>query len=388
MDLNRTPPRHSLATRIGETGLKLHRCDSACWAADHAGGSGAVVRRRNRSLTVDVHAHALVPEADLLVKDRPEKLAEAGAQRRAVGVASTDYNVTTMRPTVFPKLTSVEDRLRDMDELGIDIQVVSPTSLQHYYWADHDLARELVRVTNETIAERCARHPDRLVGLGNVALQHPALAVEQLEYCTRRLGMRGVEISTAINGVELDDAAFAPFWAKAEEIGCVVFIHPSDISSLGERINRFYLQNIIGRPIETTIALSHLIFGGVLDRHPGLKILAAHGGGYLPFYAGRSDHGYAVRPEAHTPERPPSEYLRRIFFDSLVYSPGSLGHLVANVGVGQVVLGTDYPYDMGAYETADLLQAAGLGEAEQAAVLGGNAVGLFGLEALAARQAR
>ena len=366
--------------------MKLHRCDAACRAADHAGGSSALVRRRNRSLTVDVHAHALVPAVDALVKDRPEKLAEPAAQRRASGAASSDYNAKVMRPTVHPKLTSVEERLADMDAYGIDIQVVSPTSLQHYYWADLDLARQVVRLTNETIAAECARYADRLVGLGNVALQHPELAVEQLEYCTRQLGMRGVEISTAINGVELDDPAFAPFWAKAEELGCVVFIHPSDISSLGERLNRFYLQNVIGRPIETTVALSHLIFGGVLDRHPGLKILAAHGGGYLPFYAGRSDHGYAVRPEARTAKHPPSEYLRRIFFDSLVYSPESLSHLIANAGAGQVVVGTDYPYDMGAYEIEQLIQAAGLSEQDQAAILGGNAVRLFGLEALAARQ--
>jgi aminocarboxymuconate-semialdehyde decarboxylase len=344
-----------------------------------------MVRRRNRSLTVDVHCHTLVPEVEALVKDRPEKRAESEAECRETGAASAEYNAKVMRPTVFPKLTSVEQRLRDMDEMGIDIQVVSPTSLQHYYWADLELARDIVSRTNEKIAEQCARYPDRLVALGNVSLQHPELSVEQLDYCTRKLGMRGVEISTTVNGLELDNDAFARFWARAEEIGCVVFLHPSGTSTDG-RLNRFYLQNIIGRPIETTIALSHLIFGGVLDRHPGLKILAAHGGGYLPFYAGRSDHGYAVRPEARGAKHAPSEYLRRIYFDSLVYSPESLRNLISKVGATQVVVGTDYPYDMGWYDAHNLVPAVGdLSEADQAAILGANAVRLFDLEALAAK---
>ena len=346
-----------------------------------------MVRQRSRALTVDVHCHALVPEAEALVKDRPGKHAESEAQHRESGAASASYNATTMRPAVFPKLTSVEQRLRDMDAMGVDVQVVSPTTLQYYHWVELELARQVVALTNEKIAERCASHPDRLVALGNVSLQHPGLALDQLDHCVRRLGMRGVEIDTAINGLELDNPQFARFWARAEELGCVVFIHPSG-TSIDGRLDRFYLQNIIGRPIETTIALSHLIFGGVLDRHPGLKILAAHGGGYLPFYAGRSDHGYAVRPEARTIAHAPSDYLRRIHFDSLVYAPGSLRHLIANVGASQVMVGTDYPYDMGDYDVHGLIGAVtDLDAAGQAALLGANAVRLFDLGELAARHA-
>jgi aminocarboxymuconate-semialdehyde decarboxylase len=191
--------------------------------------------------------------------------------------------------------------------------------------------------------------------------------------------MRGVEISTAVNGLELDDPRFARFWARVEELGCVVFIHPFG-TSLGERVSRFYLQNIIGQPIETTIALSHLIFGGVLDKHPGLKILAAHGGGYLPSYIGRSNHGYAVRPDAHSMQRSPSEYLRQIYFDTLVYTPDGLGHLIDQVGSSQVVVGTDYPFDMGSYDVHALIDAVpGLSAAEREAILGGNAARLMGL---------
>ena len=372
--------------------MYLHNCvphrQAPAAAAERpgAGGTaerGAVVRGpmggQSRSLTVDLHCHAFVTEVEELVKARPEKQAEPDLQKRFMGAASAQYNSSTMLPNAFPKLTSVELRLRDMDAMGVDVQVLSPTSVQHYYWADVDLAREIVRKTNEKIAEVCAKHPDRLLALGNVALQHPELSLEQLDHCMSELGMRGVEISTAVNGLELDDPRFARFWARAEELGCVVFIHPFG-TSLGERVNRFYLQNIIGQPIETTIALSHLIFGGVLDKHPGLKILAAHGGGYLPSYIGRSDHGYAARPDAHSMQRSPSEYLRQIYFDTLVYTPNGLGHLIDQVGSSQVVVGTDYPFDMGSYDVHALIDAVpGLSAAEREAILGGNAARLMGL---------
>jgi aminocarboxymuconate-semialdehyde decarboxylase len=222
---------------------------------------------KNHSLTVDVHCHAFVPEVEALVKDRPQKLAEPALQVKMMGAASVEYNTCKMLPHAGPRLTGVDLRLEEMDAMSVDIQVVSPTSTQHYYWADVDLAREIVRTTNDRIAALCATHPDRLVALGNIALQHAELSVEQLDYCVTTLGMRGVEISTAVNGLELDHANFARFWARAEELGCLVFIHPFG-TSLGERVNRFYLSNLIGQPIETTIALSHLIFGGVLDQHP------------------------------------------------------------------------------------------------------------------------
>lgn len=364
--------------------MYLHNCSnhlrSPTSPAEHPGGAVTVVRDKRRSLTVDVHCHVFVTEVEQLVKDRPEKQAEPAMQRRFMGAASAEYNSSTMLPNAFPKLTSVERRLKDMDAMGVDVQVVSPTSVQHYYWADVDLAREIVRTTNEKIAEVCAKHPERLVALGNIALQHPDLAVEQLDHCMGKLGMRGVEISTAVNGLELDDPRFARFWARAEELGCVVFIHPFG-TSLGERMNRFYLQNIIGQPIETTIALSHLIFGGVLDKHPGLKILAAHGGGYLPSYIGRSDHAHAARPDAHTMKRAPSEYLRQIYFDNLVYTPSGVAHLINQVGVSQVVIGTDYPFDMGSYDVHTLLaNVPSLSDADRAAILGGNAARLLSRE--------
>jgi len=332
-----------------------------------------------KTFTVDVHCHLLTLAVEQLVSGCPEKQAEAGAQLRMYGAESVEHN-RTLFASLMPQLTDIGERLRRMDAMGVDMQVISPSPNQYYYWADVDLARQIVATQNDHIAAVCAAHPDRLRGLGNVALQHPTLSVEQLTDCVQKFGLRGVEISSAVNGLELADPRFERFWSKAEELGCLIFIHPLG-TSLGERLNRHYLGNIIGQPIETTIALSHLIFGGVLDRYPGLRICAAHGGGYLPSYVGRSDHGFHVRPEAARIKHRPSEYLKRIYFDSLVYTPEGLRHLVEQVGASRVLLGTDYPFDMGAYDPQDYIAAVpGLSDRDRDLILGGNAARLLGLD--------
>jgi len=359
--------------------MSVFRCDpaSVCAAAEASARVSGQARGRRKQVTVDLHCHALTVAVEKLVADQPQKRAEPEMQVRMQGAASAEYNSKTMLPAVGPKLTNVQLRLHDMDAMGVDIQVVSPSPTQYYYWAEPELGREIVRVQNEDIAALCAQHPDRLRGLGNVALQHPALAVEQLTHCVNELGFRGVEVSSSVNGLELADPRFWPVWERAEELGCLVFIHPLG-TSVGERLNRHYLSNIIGQPLETTIALSHLIFGGVLDRYRGLRVVAAHGGGYLPSYIGRSDHGWAHRPDAHGMQRAPSEYLKQIWFDSLVYTPEGLRHLINQVGASQVVLGTDYPFDMGSYDVHALIEAVpALTDAEQDAVLGGNALRLM-----------
>lgn len=345
-------------------------------------GSGA----RRTQPTIDFHCHVLTPAAEPLVAERPEKKAEPTLMLQAIGAASVAHNNTVMLPQAVPKLTGLAQRLKDMDAMGVDIQVLSPAPPQYYYWADPDLAQALVRVQNEHVAALCAQHPDRFVGLGTVALQHPELAARQLEHALRQLGLKGVEISTSVNGEELDVARLLPFWKAAEALGAIVFIHPFG-TTLGERTRSHYLSNLIGQPLETTLALSHLIFGGVLDRHPGIKIVAAHGGGYLPSYCGRTNHGHAVRPEVNVgAQRPPIEYLRRMWFDTLVYEPEALRHLVSVVGASQLVVGSDYPFDMGDYDPHGLIAATpGLDEAQRAAILGGNAAALLGLEATLSR---
>lgn len=353
----------------------LHTCNNEC-----AGEKHVQAVRAHQHFTIDLHAHLLTPAVEPLVAACPQKKAEPEMMLRMQGAASVAHNVQKMLPNAFRKMTSLEERLRDMDAMGVDMQVLSPSPNQYYYWAEVDLAEKIVRVQNEHVAATCATSPERFAGLGTIALQHPELSVAQLNEAVKTLGLKGVEISTAVNGLDLADAKFEKFWAKADELGCVVFIHPLG-TTLGERVNQFYLTNIIGQPLETTIALSNLIFGGVLDRNPGVRIVAAHGGGYLPAYIGRSDHGYKVRPEAGNSQQKPSAYLRQIYFDSLVYSPEQLHHLIAQVGVSQIVIGTDYAFDMGDYDVHELIESlSALSENERAAILGGNAKRILGME--------
>jgi aminocarboxymuconate-semialdehyde decarboxylase len=362
--------------------LILHGCASGAGAhAPHdapARTSGSV-RGRQRSFTVDLHCHALTEAVERLVATMPQKLAEREIQPRMMGQESFEFTMNVMLKAALPKLTNLELRLADMDAMGVDMQLLSPAPNQYYYWADPDVARQICRLINDHIASLVAQHPQRLLGLGSVALQHPTLAIEQLDYAVRTLGLRGVEVSSMVNGLELADPKFERFWARVEQLGCIVFLHPLG-SSLGERLNRHYLSNVIGQPLETTVALSYLIFGGTLDRYPGVKLLAAHGGGYAASYIGRSDHAWHARPDARGCQRPPSAYLRQIYFDTMVYRPEQLRHLIAEVGASQVVVGTDYPYDMAHYDMHGLLDAVpGLSGEERAAILGGNAARLLDL---------
>jgi aminocarboxymuconate-semialdehyde decarboxylase len=361
--------------------LVLHGCGSGGAHAPHDAPARAAgsVRGRQRSFTVDLHCHALTEAVEPLVATLPQKLAEREIQPRMMGRESFEFTVNVMLKAAFPKLTNLALRLADMDAMGVDMQLLSPAPNQYYYWADPDLARQICRLINDHIASLVAQHPDRLLGLGSVALQHPELAIEQLDYAVRTLGLRGVEVSSMVNGLELADPKFERFWARVEQLGCIVFLHPLG-SSLGERLNRHYLSNIIGQPLETAVALSYLIFGGTLDRHPGVKILAAHGGGYAASYIGRSDHAWHARPDARGCRRAPSTYLRQIYFDTIVYRPEQLRHLIAEVGASQVVVGTDYPYDMAHYDMHGLIDAVpGLSDEQRAAILGGNAARLLDL---------
>jgi aminocarboxymuconate-semialdehyde decarboxylase len=359
----------------------FHHCndDACCPGERSANGTLDVTARKRGRLTIDMHCHALIPAVEALVAGLPQKAVEPDIMLKTMGEASVAHNNAKMLPTAGPRLTRIEQRLADMDAMGVDVQVISPSPTQYYYWADPDLARKIVVEQNEAIAETCARNPTRLAGLGTLALQHPELAAAQLEYAVKALGLRGVEISTSVNGKELDDPSLRDFWAQAAALGAMVFIHPFG-STLGARTATHYLVNTIGQPLETTIALSRLIFAGVLDAHPGLKILAAHGGGYLPTYIGRSDHAHAVRPEAAAHGgRKPSQHMQRIWFDSLVFDPTALRHLIDRVGVSQVVVGTDYPFDMGHYDMHALVDATpGLTEEDRLAILGGNAARLVG----------
>jgi len=317
-----------------------------------------VVVNGRRVKTVDVHAHCGVPEAMALMnlKVAPELLLMAKAS----------------------------DRIRAMDEQGIDVEALSINA--YWYKADRDVARQLIRIQNEKLAEACAANPDRFVAFASVALQHPDLAAEQLEEGVKKFGLRGAAIGGSVNGEELANPKFHPFWAKAEQLGVLVFIHPQATGAPSELESRLKgnggLGNVIGNPLETTIALSHLIFEGTLDQFPGLKICSAHGGGYLPSYAARSDAGCVTFPDRCTRplRKKPTEYLRQLYFDSLVFTPEALRHLVAETGSGQIVMGTDYPFPWTKTSVDHILGTPGLSDAERVAMLGGTAAKLLGIK--------
>ncbi|MDQ0716802.1 aminocarboxymuconate-semialdehyde decarboxylase [Streptomyces luteogriseus] len=326
--------------------------------------------------TIDVHAHLLLPEVEEAVAGHPG-LAEARAlDARRNGPAALKVNGPMVGARV-PKLTDAAVRLAAMDAQGVDIQLVSPSPSHYHYWAEPRLAEKVCRLANEGTAAHCAKAPDRLHGLGLVPLQHPDLAVVLLDHALDQ-GLRGVEISSHAPGLELSDPAYEALWSRVEETGAFLFLHPFGCT-LDERLDRWYLSNTVGQPTENAVALSHLIFSGVLDRHPGLKLIAAHGGGYLPTHIGRSDHAWRARPDARGCEREPSSYLKQLYFDSLVHDPQVLRELLRAVGRERVLLGSDFPFDMGTDDPLGALRAADLPDTDFHAVRGGNAAALFNL---------
>jgi predicted TIM-barrel fold metal-dependent hydrolase len=327
--------------------------------------------------SIDVHAHVAVPGLDAVLEREPGLAQQRQLDAATMGQESLQVNLRQMAE-IGPRLTSLELRLAAMDAARVDVQAVSPVPLPHA-WADRELATRIVETTNAGVARFCAQEPARLLPIGTVALQHHDLAAAQLESAVRDHGMRGVQISTSAGpGRELDDPSLADFWAAAEELGVAVLIHPWGCT-LGERLNAYYLFNSVGNPTETALALSRILFSGLLERHPRLRIWSAHGGGYLASYVVRADHAWSVRSDARTTEQPPSALLRRTFVDSLVYTSEQLRHLVTVMGPGQVTLGSDFPFDMGVEDPVDRLEAAGFDADTNDAIRGRNAARLLRL---------
>ncbi|MFJ4692247.1 amidohydrolase family protein [Streptomyces sp. NPDC088766] len=325
--------------------------------------------------TVDVHAHVLLPEVDALVAGLPGHAGARALDARRNGPAALAVSGPMVRDRI-PRLTDVAVRLAAMDAQGVDVQLVSPSPSHYHYWADEETAEKVYRLANEATAAHCAAAPNRLRGLGLAPLQHPDRLVRALDHALEQ-GLAGVEISSHAPGRELSDPAYAPFWSRAEETGALLFLHPFGCT-LDERLDRWYLSNTVGQPTENAVALSHLIFSGVLDRHPALKLVAAHGGGYLPTHIGRSDHAWSARSDAGGGcAHPPSSYLKRLYFDSLVHDPHVLRELVRVAGADRVLLGSDFPFDMGTEDPVGALRAARLCDADFHAVRGGNAAALL-----------
>ncbi len=329
-------------------------------------GTRAQARRKEirvggrRVKVVDIHAHCIFPEVERVANANPP------------------------RAPLPDQLTLGPHTIAAMDERGIDVQALS---VNQYWWYERDrgVAREVVRVHDEGLAKWCRAHPDRFVALSSVALQYPDLAAEQLEYAVKELGHRGASIGGHVLGAPPSAPKYDPFWAKAEQLGVPVFMHPNNAMNVvreGGLDGRGGLPNIIGNPLETTVFLSHMMFEGTLDRFPRLKLCAAHGGGYLPSYLGRTEFACTAHNNPNCAnKRNPSDYLKdQIIVDSMVFSSEGLRHLVAETGVTQVVYGSDLPYFWP--DTLDIIaDAPFLSADDKAAILGGNLVKLLKIDA-------
>jgi predicted TIM-barrel fold metal-dependent hydrolase len=317
-----------------------------------------------RVLTVDAHAHCYFHETINLMGD------DAGKVLPAVKGVPEHFIV-------------VEQRLKEMDAMAIDMEMLSINPF--WYGKDRDTAEAIVKLQNEKLAELCASRPDRFGAFASLTLQFPDLAVQQLETAVRKQRLRGAAIGASVMGEDFSDPKFHPVWAKAEELGAVLFIHPQSTPELAKRFKgNGWLSNTIGNPLDTTIALQHLIFEGTLDRFPGLKIIAAHGGGYLPSYAARGDHACFVSPQNCNAnialKKKPSEYINQLYFDAMVFTPEGLRHLVAQVGASQIVLGTDHPIPWEQHPVDRVFATTTLSDKQKVAILGGNAARLFGMK--------
>jgi aminocarboxymuconate-semialdehyde decarboxylase len=344
-------------------------------AARRHGKPGKQVRPQ--SITIDIHSHVMIPEAAAFANPHVDL-----SRIPLAHFATPDTKALNRKQDVdrTPVFTTIEPRLRELDEAGIDLQVIKPPPGQCYFTLPIGLAVTATKMVNDGLAAYAAKRPDRFVALGTVPLQDGQEAAKELTRCMTELGMKGVQILTNVDGRELSDPAFAPFWAKAEELGALVVIHPNGFTH-AERLTRFYFNNVIGNPLETTIALHYLIFDGVLERHPNLKILAVHGGGYLSGYSGRIDHAWGARSDARgSLPKPPGEYLRKVYFDTVVFTPHQLEYLVKVFGVEQIVMGTDYPFDMADSDpVGHIASVEGFDDTTRAKLAGLNARKLLGL---------
>ena len=296
--------------------------------------------RDARPRVIDVHAHVIVPEVYAMAAEHNiffELPTEPG-----VTDAMRD-RIKERAASVLARMSDIDGRIAHMDAMGVDVQVLSASLVhQGLEWADAQTGLALARTTNDWIAEAVATHPARLTGLGTVPLHLPALAVGELERCMRELALEGIAISTTAAGMELGDPALRPFWAKTEELGAAVYIHPG--GNRDRRFKRYSLWNSVGQAFEEAMAISSLMYEGVLGTFPGLEICISHGGGYMPFYMGRIDRNYAEKANTRiNMTKPPIDYLRMLYFDSCVYERAVLQNLVDKVGADRVLLGSDYP---------------------------------------------
>ena len=318
-----------------------------------------------RVKTIDAHTHCLFADALELMGTGAQAVLPATKGVQEHFLAESD---------------AVAGRLENMDAMGIDMEILSINP--YWYGQSREVAARIVELNNQHLAELCTAHPDRFGAFAGLAMQFPDLAVKQLEDAIGKYGLKGAAIGASVAGESFSEPKYRPVLARAEALGAVLFIHPQSTPELARRFaGNGWLSNTVGNPLDTTLALQHLIFEGTLDRFPELKVLAAHGGGYLGSYAPRDDHACFVSPQncnpAVTLKKRPTEYLNQLYFDSLVFTPEALRHLAAQVGASQIVLGTDFPIPWELHPVDHVFATTTLSDDEKLAILGGNAAGLF-----------
>jgi len=324
---------------------------------------------------IDVHAHILSDETMRLLQDA---LPSLGVKHTAI---DDDFGVLEVAGTAYRPFPrggfDLDRRLKDMDTAEVDMQVVSNTPQTFLYNLDPQITATAARIQNDQIAKLVRERPDRFMGLATLPMQAPELAAQELARSMRELGLKGCQIGSNVNGKNLDDPALAPLWKTADELSAFIMVHPTQVAG-ADRLKSYYLANLIGNPLDTTIAAACLVFGGVVERHPAIKFFMVHGGGFAPYQAGRWSHGWEVRaePKVHL-KVPPAAAVRSLYFDTILHGKPALEFLVATFGASHVLLGSDYPYDMGTLECVRQVRALSIPEADRTTILSGLALELL-----------
>ena len=327
----------------------------------------------DKPLKIDVHTHILPPDWP----DLKERYGYGGfvqLERHGPGCAHMTLDGRFFRE-VESNCWDQKVRLHECDDHGVHVQVLSTVPIMFSYWAKPADTLDLSRLLNDHIAEVAAAHPHRFIGLGTVPMQDPDLAARELERCVKELGLAGIEIGTHVNGMNLDHPTVFPTLEAARDLGAAVFVHPWEM--LGrERMSKYWLPWLVGMPAETSLSICSMIFGGVFERLPGLRVCFAHGGGAFPGTVGRIEHGFNVRPDlcAVDNDKNPRDYIGRFYVDSLTHDPDMLNFMIRLMGVDQICLGSDYPFPLGEQVPGRMIEAMNLGRTMTERLLSGTAL--------------
>ena len=334
----------------------------------------------NQAKTIDVHAHVLADDTIALLQREAPKIALT-LKPIDDDFAVLEFAGDAYQP--FPRgAWDLQRRFQDMAAAEVDMQVISNTPQTFLYNQDPQLTAATSHIKNDQIAKLVAQHPDRFLGMATLPMQAPELAAGELNRAMGKLGFVGAQIGSNTNGKNLDDPALEPFWAAADALGAFIMVHPTQVAG-ADRLKSYYLGNLIGNPLDTTIAAASLVFGGVIERYPAITFFMVHGGGFVPYQAGRWVHGWKVRPEPHANLKgSPAASLDRFIYDTILHAQAPLEFLIRTVGASRVLLGSDYPFDMGTGECVRQVRSLSIPEADKETILADRARDMFGPDGL------